>query len=413
MRISRGLIIGALAVAVVLIAAVAIAVAAQGDPYRAQFLMVSAEGTFPGNKVMVQGREAGTVDAVEVREGKAIVTVSLDNEFAPLHAGTDARISWQAVLNERFLEILPGPGTAPALPEDSRIESHHERVELDQVLAMLDPATLRDTNTLVQRVAETLRGREQGVQDTLRHGGPAINSLGEVLQAVGSDGPAIRDLVTQLHEVTNILANRSDRLGSTVDDLGTLTQATAAQQQALSDGIAQLPSTLSAARTTLDKVPAAVDQAVPLLNDLRPAAARLPSVAANLSPVLQDLRPAVGQLRPTLESAHSLLYRTPRLIDSAHGVLPGATDVLTRAEPAVAFLRPYTPELTGWLTNWTGIWSGQDAVGSYARALLTSSASSVGDNPGLIPPGQRRDERPAPGSLVGQPWTDANGDSPQ
>lgn len=413
MRVSRGVIVGALAAALVLIAAVAIAVVAQGDPYRVQFLMATAEGTYPGNKVMVRGREAGTVETVEVRDNKALVTVAMDDDFAPLHAGTDARISWQAVLNERFLEILPGPASGPALPDGSRIESHYERVELDQVLAMLDPATLRDTNSLVQRVAATLRGREQGLQGTLRHGGPAINSLGEVLQAVGSDGPAIRDLVTQLHQVTNTLAARSDRLGSTVDHLGTLTQATAAQQQALSDGLSQLPSTLSAARTTLDKVPAAVDQTVPLLEDLQPAAARLPSVAANLSPVLQDLRPAVQQLRPTLESAEALLDRTPRLIDSAHGVLPGATDVLTRAEPAVAFLRPYTPELTGWLTNWTGIWAGQDGVGSYARALLTASASGVGDNPGLIPPGQRRDERPAPGSLVGQPWTDANGDSPQ
>jgi phospholipid/cholesterol/gamma-HCH transport system substrate-binding protein len=413
MRISRGLMVAGLAVVAVLIAVVAIAVASTASPYKVQFLMASAEGTFAGNKAMIGGREAGTVESVEVRDNKALVTVDLDDDFSPLHAGTDSRITWQAVLNERFLEILPGPDSGPVLPSGSRVDSHYERVELDQVLATLDPKTLKDTNSVVQQVATALKGREQGLNGTLQYGGPAFNALGEVLQGVGSDGPAIRDLVTQLHQVTSTLDARGDKLSNTVNNLGDLTSATASQQKALSDGISQLPSTLSAAKTTLDKVPGAVDQTVPLLNDLQPATAKLPGIAANLSPVLSDLRPAVGQLRPTLGSAQSLLDRTPGLIDSAHDVLPGATDVVTRAEPAVAFLRPYTPELTGWLTNWTGIWAGQDRVGSYARALLTTSASALGDNPGLIPPGQRRDERPAPGSLVGQPWTDANGDSPQ
>lgn len=413
MRISRGLIVAALALTVVLVAGVAVAVASSSDPYRVQFVMTSAEGTFPGNKALIAGRQAGTVEKVEVRDDKALVTVDIDHEFAPLHQGTDARISWQAVLNERFLEILPGPASAPVLPSDSRVQSHYERVELDQLLATLDPKTMQNTSAVVQQVSAALKGREQGLKGTLQYGGPALNALGEVLQGVGSDGPAIRDLVTQLHQVTSTLSARGDELSNTVNNLGDLTAATASQQKALSDGIAQLPSTLSAAKTTLDKVPDAVDQTVPLLNDLQPATAKLPSVAANLRPVVSDLSPVVGQLRPTLDSAQALLDRTPGLIDSAHEVLPGATDVVTRAQPAVAFLRPYTPELTGWLTNWTGIWAGQDGVGSYARALLTASASSVGDNPGAIPPGQRRDERPAPGSLVGQPWTDANGDSPQ
>ena len=412
MRISRGLIVAALAVVVVLVAGIAIAVVSAGSPYQVQFVMASAEGTFPGNKAMIGGREAGTVSNVEVRDNKALVTVDLDDQFAPLHAGTDARISWRAVLNERFLEILPGPDNGPVLSSGSRVQSHYERVELDQLLATLDPKTLQNTNSVVQQVAAALKGRDQGLKGTLQYGGPAFNALGEVLQGVGSDGPAIRDLVTQLHEVTSTLSARGDKLSSTVNNLGDVTAAAASQQKALSDGIAQLPSTLSAAKTTLDKVPGAVDQTVPLLNDLQPATAKLPGIAANLSPVLSDLRPAVAQLRPTLGSAQSLLDRTPGLIDSAHDVLPGVTDVVTRAQPAVAFLRPYTPELTGWLTNWTGIWAGQDKVGSYARALLTTSASAVGDNPGVIPPGQRRDERPAPGSLVGQPWTDANGDSP-
>ena len=406
----RNLKVVVLVVVFLLAGGASVAFASTTGGYRVEFLMPSAEGTFPGDSVKIGGRDAGTVRSIGVRDNKALVTVDLDDAFAPLHEGTNARISWEAVLSERFLDILPGTAANPAIPSGGRVESTIERVELGDVLSMLDPKTLTDANSVVQQVSALLKDREPQVRDTLAMGGPALNGLGEVLQAVGSDGPAIRELVSQLHQITSTLAARDAKVSGTVRDLGRLTGDVAAQQKQLADGLKELPPTLGAARTTLDKVPEVVDQTVPLLNDLQPATARLPGVAANLNPLLADLRPAVGDLRPTLDAANALLRRTPGLLDSAHGVLPQLTNILHTAEPAVSFLRPYTPELTGWFSNWAGIFAGEDATGNYARALLTASASSVGDNPGVIPPGQWRDERPAPGSIAGQPWTDANGD---
>ncbi|MBO0851289.1 MAG: MCE family protein [Pseudonocardia sp.] len=399
-----------LVVVLVLAGGASMALASTTGGYRVEFLMPSADGTFPGDPVKIGGQDAGTVRSIGVRDNKALVTVDLDDAFAPLHAGTNARIDWEAVLSERFLDILPGPATNPVIPSGGRIVATIERVELGDLLSMLDPKTLTDANSLVQQVSALLKDREPQARATLATGGPALNGLGEVLQGIGSDGPAIRDLVSQLHQITGTLAARDAKVAGTVRDLGQLTGDVAGEQEQLADGLKELPPTLGAVKATLDKVPDAVDQTVPLLTDLQPATARLPGIAANLNPVLSDLRPAVGDLRPTLDAANALLRRTPGLLDSAHGVLPQATDIVHTAEPAVAFLRPYTPELTGWFSNWTGIFAGNDATGNYARALLTASVSSVGDNPGVMPPGQSRDERPAPGSIVGQPWTDANGD---
>jgi phospholipid/cholesterol/gamma-HCH transport system substrate-binding protein len=404
----------ALGVAVVVIAVAAISVLRHEDTYRLQILMPTAEGTFPGGSVKMRGEDVGTVSDVAVTGNKALVTVELQDDAAPLHVGTTARISWQAVLNERFVDLLPGPATAPAIPSGTRIESTIERVELDEVLATLDPTTLNNVNALVPAVADALKGREQKLRQTLQYGGPAIDSLGQVLQAVGSDGPAIRDLVHQLHGVTDTLASRDDKLAGTISNLGRITAATAAQQRQLSDGLAELPSTLDTAKTTLDKVPDAVDAAVPLVDDLRPAAARLPGVAADLRPVLHQLRPIVPQLRSTLKAVTPLLDRTPGLLDAAHGTMPDLTGVVRRIQPAVTYLRPYIPEAAGWFSNWTSIWSGVDGTGNYARPVVTTGSTALGDNPtGVLPPGiersgQNGDGRPRPGEIVNQPWTDAN-----
>jgi phospholipid/cholesterol/gamma-HCH transport system substrate-binding protein len=409
----RPLVLVGVGAVIVLLLVGGLALASHLRTYRVQILMPTATGVIAGDKVLMKGQQVGSIDSVEVHENRdALVTVDLDSSVAPLHQGSDAEIVWEAVLLERAVQIDPGPVQAPELPSGSRILSHHESVELDDVLSALDPATLKNVDGMVQQLQGTLAGREKQTSATLQTAGPAVDALGQVLQGVGSDGPALRQLVTQLHQVTSTLSQRQGQLSGVVKDLGPLTSTLAAQQRQLGQSVSQLPSTLSQAKTTLDKVPDAVDQTVPLLNDLQPATRKLPATAAALNPVLTNLKPVVHQLGPVLRDARSLLGTTPDLLDNAHAVLPPATKAVDSLRTPVAFLRPYIPEATGWLANWTGVFGNQTADGgNYGRALITEGASSLNDNPGVVPPGLKVNAAPAPGDDVGQPWSDANGDA--
>lgn len=402
--------LGIVLLVVVLLAAGAATVAAStASTYQLKVTMPTATGIFEGADVMVAGEEAGKVSAIEVRDNAAMVTVDLDHQHEPLHTGTVARISWQSVLGYRVLELVPGPKDNPELPSGKLIESATERVEVDDLLATLDEPTRAHLQGFIQELEHTLGGKEPDLQSTIKTAGPAVQALGQVMRAVGEDGPALRDLVVRLNAVTAELAQHDTALAGTVGNLGALTQGTVNQQQALSDALRELPSTLREATSTLDQVPAAVNATDPLLKTLRPATARLPEVAGNLDPALADLQPALADLRPLLVSAGSLLDRTPGLLDRAHQVLPGATQAISTLSPAVAFLRPYTPELTGWLTNWTSLFGSQGS-GNYGRALIFEGATSFNDNQGILPPGVQQAIRPEPGSIAGQPWIDAYGD---
>ena len=72
-----------------------------------------------------------------------------------------------------------------------------------------------------------------------------------------------------------------------------------------------------------------------------------------------------------------------------------------------SFLRPYTPEVVGWLSNWAP--SRQlRPNGQYARFhILAESSRSSGRREG---PRVTQNLRPKPGEPVGQPWEDAYGD---
>lgn len=398
-----------LAAVVVLAAAGIWTLLPRDDGYQLKIVLPDADGTYAGGKVMMQGRQVGQITSVGVQGNQAVVMVSVDRPDAPLHAGTTARVSWEALIGARVLELLPGATSNPDIPSGKMITSKYERVELDDLFATLDPPTRQRLQGLVAQLQQTLAGREPDLNATLKAAGPTVQALAEVMRGVGDDGPAIQELVTRLRGVTSALAARHTDLASTVGDLGSLTAVTAQKQEALKAALGELPSTVQQGTGTLTRVPGAVDAATPLVKDLRQPASRLPGVAGNLGPVLTELRPTVAALQPTLGAAQSLLQYTPGLLDTAHSTLPGLTQAVNQLEPAVGYLRPYTPELAGWLSNWTSLFASQSS-GNYARILLTESATSFNGNPGIMPPGMQQDARPAPGANAGQPWTDANGD---
>lgn len=399
-----------LALGVAAVAAAALLISPADSEYPANVVLPSATGLIAGSKVLVNGFDAGQIDNVSIKDGQALVRMKLAKDFAPLHSGATAGIVWKAVLGERQLDVRDGPKQNPVIPPDGTLDGQMpDPVEMDKVLNALDPATRSHLTSLVQGLDATVKGSEPNLRQTVQKAGPAVAALGDVLRGVGSDGPAIKDLVGQLNGMVSTLVNRDDKVRSIVSGMAEATNAVAQQRDRLRTTLQKLPATLDTANRTLGDVPGAVDQATPLLTDLRPATEQLPGVARNLRPVLADLRPTVAQLRPTLDSLGTLLQFTPGLLDSAHGTLPGSDAAVTSLTPALSFLRPYTPEVVGWLSNWGSSAANYDSNGHYMRVNIPAGASSLDNNPGVMPPGMASDPFPAPGAIAGQPWTDAFG----
>ncbi|WP_243794883.1 MlaD family protein [Saccharopolyspora gloriosae] len=403
--------------AAVVVAALAfggVAWAAGGEDYELQLAMPNAANLLEGSRVEVDGKTIGSVAGLEARDGEAMVTVSVDDEYAPLHAGTKAQIEWRGLLGERVIRLVPGPEGNTEIPTGGLVQAGSEQVELEQVLAALDEPTREHVKSTVQQLDQQLKDHPQDIRATLNAAGPAVQELGEVLKAVGQDGPAIQRLIRDLRTMMEPLAGRQAELEKIVRDLTAATGTMSAEQQQLKQALGELPSTLDSAKRTMDGVPEAVDETAPLLQDLRPATQQLKSVSQNLSPLLRDLRPAISDLRPTLNSADELLERTPDLLDSTHGTVPGVTQALDQLNPAVQFLRPYTPDLMGWLSNWSAAFANYDSQGHYFHGAVQVSTSVLDDNPGVnVGLKGGPNSRPAPGMASGEAWVDANGSAPR
>lgn len=205
------------------------------------------------------------------------------------------------------------------------------------------------------------------------------------------------------------LATREQDVQTVVEQLSRMSNETVQRRQELGDSLTALPPTLVTANETLGRIPSVVDEAKPLLDDLEPATARLPSVARNLRPLLTDLRPLTAELRPTLEAAQLLFDVTPGLLDTANATAPALNTAVDMLEQPVNYLRPYTPEAVGFLSNWGTAFSSYDSNGKFARVHGMEGTTSFNEMPGIVPPGITYDPYPLPGAVVDEAWTDAFG----
>ncbi|MCE3552852.1 MCE family protein [Pseudonocardia sp. RS11V-5] len=370
-----------------------------------------------GAPVYIDGFEAGSIETIEPENNQAVITVSLDRDLAPLHAGAFFHVQWKALVGERLLFIEDGPKENAEIPSGGMVEGDFPKpTEVADILAALDPATREKLGSLTETLQTTVKGHEQDLNGTLQTAGPALAAVGEVLRGIGTDGPAINALVTDLNSTMATIANRQDALSGVVTDLSTSSKAMAAQREQLRAALQKLPSTLDIAQGTLGRVPGVTEETLPLLSDLESATAKLPGVSEQLAPLLADLRPLVADLKPTLESASLLLDRTPGLLDSAHGALPGLSTAADAYTPALDFLRPYTPDVTSFLTNWGGAGQNYDSNGRYMRIFAQEGTTSPDVNPGVTPPGIQHEDAPAPFSALdtaGNGPVDAGGEGPR
>jgi phospholipid/cholesterol/gamma-HCH transport system substrate-binding protein len=401
---------------VVLGGAIALVVAAGawlllGNTYTVQVALPSATNVIKGGTVQLNGFQAGSVSDIQAQQDQAILTLKIDREYAPLHDGAKVLVPWKALLGERVVDITDGPSSAAPIPNHGLIQGQMPKpTEVDQVLNTLDAPTLAHLKSLVNQLADTTTGHEADINATLQQAGPSLKAIGGVLDAVGTDGPAIQQLVTQTNNLTGAFARHQTDVRTIVDQLTRLTSLAASRQQQFRDSLNALPPTLRTAKTTLDKVPPVADKTIPLLHDLDPATDKLKSVSRNLRPLLHDLRPVAADLRPTLRSLSRLLDYAPELLDTAHkSAVPDLTQTLDNLGGPLNFLRPYTPEVMGWMSNWGSAFSGFDSNGHYSRFTLQTGLTTFNQNPGIVPPGFRETPYPLPGQNGGQPWKDAFG----
>lgn len=403
--------LGAVIAAAVLVAMVLFDVGAGGYEVTARF--VNAGQVVKGNPVQTGGAQVGTVKGIDITDdGRAAITLSIDDDHAPLREGTRAAIKQLSLsgIANRYVELSLPPNGKDTIEDGGLIEADKTRtaVELDQLFNTIDPKTRKALQGFLKGNARQFRGTGTEAGDAFHYLNPALATSSRLFNELARDKPVLERFLVDSSRLVSALAERRDDLSGLVGNLNETTRALGSQKAALSESIEQLPPFMRRANTTFVNLRAALDDVDPLVDAAEPVAARLDPFLDQARGFAADAEPTVRDLRATVKRRGSdndlvdFIDTVPRLTDIAveskprhgaerAGAFPEGARAFRSAAPIISEARPYTTDFLGWLDDFSTTGGGFDAQGAYARAF-------VGFGETLNGPAKRDQFKRCPGS---------------
>lgn len=272
--------------------------------YRVDAIFDSARGMVPGQLVKIGGVRVGEVSDVSLAPGPtARITFSVPARFGPFRADASCRILPEGLISENYLDCDPGDPGKPELsagaagrPTVSRSRTSAP-VTLQNVIDIYAAPTRDRLRIVLDELGLATAGRGTDINAVLRRANPALSQARRVLavleqqnetlgaaiddsnavvRSLADDAQAVRGFVTGAAGVTEMLAERSDRLSATVREL---------------------PAMLESSDSGLRVIGRLARDGVPLADDLREAGPVLDAVTRRLGTFSRVGRPAVGAVR--------------------------------------------------------------------------------------------------------------------
>jgi phospholipid/cholesterol/gamma-HCH transport system substrate-binding protein len=377
MTVARAAALGAL---LLVVAVVAIVLLGGGGGQQYRLVFQTAGQLVRGNDVQVGGRRVGNVDDITLTDDNlAEVTITVEEPYAPLHEGTTATIrlaSLSSVAN-RYIALSPGPNNAPELADGATlgVERTTTVVDLDQLFNTLDERTRRGLQDVIQGGATQYAGKEREVSEAAKYFSPAISTTTRLVREMSRDDRLLEDAIVSTARVMSAVSERRTELTQMVGSLNTMFGAIASQNENFSTALGEAPGTLREANTTFRDLRAALDDLDPLVEASLPA-------TRDLDRFFREFRPLVNEAVPTFEDlsklvntpgpgndATDLVRMQPALQRIGSPTFKNSVEAMRMGQPVLDFLRPYTPELVGWIQSTGQATANYDANGHYARAL--------------------------------------------
>jgi phospholipid/cholesterol/gamma-HCH transport system substrate-binding protein len=367
-----------------------------GSGYTVTAVFDNAGQLVKGNYVEVAGRPIGKVKSIELdNNAQARVKISVGSGFDPLHEGTTAviRASSLSGIANRYIELHPGPNSAPKIEDGGQIVADKTQapVDLDQLFNTLDPKTRKGLQDIVQGSATQYEGKTAKAAEAIKYFNPALSTSSQVARELLRDRQSFQRFVAETASVVSAIDERRPDLAALVGNANATTKAIGDENVALEQALGLLPETLRRANTTFVNLRATLDDLTVLVNASKPA-------TKDLAPLFRDLRGLVEESKPTIHQLRLLIRKPgpnndlieltskqPKLAQIATSTFPDDIKALQKSMPVISYARPYTPDLTGWITKFAASANPYDANGHYARIQPIFNQFQETDLPGLGP----------------------------
>jgi phospholipid/cholesterol/gamma-HCH transport system substrate-binding protein len=332
-------------VAIVALVAIAAAIAAYilghqpaftfGQSYysvKAEFANSAAVTPGQGQAVAIAGVQVGQVGGVQLQNGRAVVTMNIYKQYAPIYRDATVLLRPRTPLKDMYLALDPGTKQAGAVANGATlpVAATAPDIDLDQILASLDSDTRNYLLLLLAGGAQAIPDKSAvaDLQGTFKRFAPLDRDTRTFATLLAQRSANLRAAIHNLQRVATALGGVDGQLASLIVSSNTNFAAISSQDANLEAGLSLFPGALQQTNTTLGKVQAFANQLGPALSQLQPFARALAPALKASRPLLHDTTPVIRtQLRPFATAVQPFA----RALRPAATQLARATPPLTRS----------------------------------------------------------------------------------
>lgn len=349
---------------------------------KGEFSTAQAVTPGQGQTVDIAGVQVGEISNVELKDGRALVTMRVEPRYADIYTNATMLLRPKTGLKDMVVELDPGSRAdgGRRVPDGYTVPISQTRpdVNLDEILAVLDGDTRAYLQLLLNTASVGLTGNGQELAQVFRRFDPLARDARRATELLVTRRRHIRRAVTNFGVLTNALSKDDKRLAEFVDSSQAVFQRFAAQGDNIEQTLAKLPSTLEQTQSALTATREFADTAGPALQALRPFARSLGPALSATRPFLVETTPIIEeQIRPFTVAATPVVKT---LRPAAQRLAAAAPDLVTTFSILNEFLNALANRERGregylFYLTWLGHLANsslatQDANGGALRAAL-------------------------------------------
>jgi phospholipid/cholesterol/gamma-HCH transport system substrate-binding protein len=377
----------------------------------------NATDVVSGQLVKDAGVNVGQVSGVKaVDSGHAArVTLSINDSSWPIPRGTTMSLHWGGTVSfvNRYILLTPGPARNVPMSTDGVFPSasFSTPVEFDSLLGTFNGHVRANLKTFLGNAGIALKDASPNLRRVIEAAPPALTQATNVLSDLDSSEAALNSLVRDGAQVVDAVHRADPGLQPLVTDAATTFTALASRTRQLQSTLAAAPSTfqqvrqtLASAEPTLKLAKTVTARVAPGIDQVHRIAAPLDSLLLTLKAVGPDAIAALNSTRAATPSLNPLLVRATK-------DMPQFQSISHQGVTSLQCVRPYTPDIVAFATDWADFISGVDGKDHYFRAQVQTMIPAT-FNDQVYNSGQMKKlfpwisyvYPPPPGFAAGQPW---------
>lgn len=314
--------------------------------------------------VRISGVNVGKVQSIDLspHRNRALATVAIDDQYAPLPSSTRAILRTKTLLGETYVELTPGSRHAPELADGATLPEANvaESVQLDEIFRTFNAQTRAAFQEWMQEAAVAINDQGQNLSYALGGLEPTFTEFDKLFRVLSTQELAVSQLFRNGATTFRSLRGREGQLADLIRSSNAVFQTTARRDRDIEALFRAFPTFLDESKLTVSRLKGFSLKADPLMRQLVPAAEQLSPTLISLSKLAPESKAFFEGLGPVIKLAPSGFAALRKIFADEFPPLLRAIEPFARnLNPILVGLKLYRPEVTAFFGNLAATFSGE------------------------------------------------------